>query len=99
MLKEQDRLRPEAARDGREKPVLRMHEQVFPDRGGHRGHHEEWRDHKDAQDTLALHRLIENPPQPQAALAVVQKESPAFAWFAIGAAVAGAAFALAAWVF
>jgi len=47
----------------------------------------------------ALHRLIEAPPQPQAALAVVQKESPAFAWFAIGAAVAGAAFALAAWVF
>ncbi|WP_374657326.1 2-polyprenylphenol 6-hydroxylase [Phenylobacterium sp.] len=47
----------------------------------------------------ALHRLIENPPQAQAAVAVVQKEGSGLAWFAIGAAAAGAAFALAAWVF
>lgn len=48
----------------------------------------------------ALHRLIENPPQPAAAVAVVEESGASrMTWFAIGAAVAGAAFALAAWVF
>jgi len=47
----------------------------------------------------ALHRLIENPPQPVAAAATVEEPASRMAWFAIGAAVAGAAFFLAAWLF
>ena len=47
----------------------------------------------------ALHRLIENPPQAAAAVAVVEERPSRMAWFAIGAAVAGAAFALGVWVF
>lgn len=46
----------------------------------------------------ALHRLIENPPQ-ATAIAVAPEPDSKLAWFAIGAAVAGAAFFLAAWLF
>ncbi|MBP7700956.1 MAG: 2-polyprenylphenol 6-hydroxylase [Phenylobacterium sp.] len=47
----------------------------------------------------ALHRLIETPPQASAAVAVIEERPSRMAWFAIGAAVAGAAFALGVWVF
>ncbi len=45
-----------------------------------------------------LARLIENPPQAAVTKMADDKGSP-FAWFAIGAAVSGLAFLLAAWVF
>jgi ubiquinone biosynthesis protein len=44
-------------------------------------------------------RLIENPPQATAIAVAPEPESSRLAWFAIGAAVAGAAFFLAAWFF
>ena len=47
----------------------------------------------------ALHRLIEAPPQAATAVAVIEARPSRMAWFAIGAAVAGAAFALGVWVF
>ena len=47
----------------------------------------------------ALHRLIENPPQASATVVSVEEPHARMAWFAIGAAVAGAAFLLAAWLF
>lgn len=47
----------------------------------------------------AIHRLIENPPQPTAAVVTVEESHSRMAWFAIGAAAAGAAFLLAAWLF
>ena len=46
----------------------------------------------------ALHRLIENPPQAAAAVAVVEERPSRMAWFAIGAAAAGAAFFLGVWL-
>ena len=45
-----------------------------------------------------LARLVESPSQPAVALVAQDKGSP-FAWFAIGAAVSGLTFLLAAWVF
>ena len=47
-------------------------------------------------DRAGLHAI---PLYHEVAVAVVQKEGSGLAWFAIGAAAAGAAFALAAWVF
>ncbi|MBS0489527.1 MULTISPECIES: 2-polyprenylphenol 6-hydroxylase [unclassified Phenylobacterium] len=46
----------------------------------------------------ALHRLIENPPPAAAAVAVVEERPSRMAWFAIGAAAAGAAFMLGVWL-
>ena len=45
-----------------------------------------------------LHRLIENPPPAAAAVAVVEERPSRMAWFAIGAAAAGAAFMLGVWL-
>lgn len=47
----------------------------------------------------ALHRLIENPPQASLTVTAVEDRPSRMAWFAIGAAVAGAAFLLGVWVF
>ncbi|HEY9234680.1 MAG TPA: AarF/UbiB family protein, partial [Phenylobacterium sp.] len=47
----------------------------------------------------AIARLIENPPQPTAVAVTHEPEPARLTWFAIGAAVAGAAFFLAAWLF
>ena len=53
-----------------------------------------------AVDSDDLARLIENPPQPTAAVVVEAGERPSpLLWFAVGALASGAAFLMAAWVF
>ncbi len=49
-----------------EKPVIRVHEHVLPDQRRNRRHHEERRDHQDAHDALAPHRLVEQQRQRRA---------------------------------
>ena len=46
-----------------------------------------------------LVRLLENPPQPTAVAMVTEEKGSPFAWFAVGAAVSGLTFLLAAWLF
>jgi ubiquinone biosynthesis protein len=52
-----------------------------------------------AQALRNLARLIETPPAPAAVVVEAEARPHALAWFAAGAAAAGAAFLLAAWVF
>jgi hypothetical protein len=48
-----------APRNGGEEAVLRVHEEVFPNRGRDGRHHEEGRDDEDAQHPLPLYRLVD----------------------------------------
>ena len=59
VFQKQDRLDPHALRQRGEHAVLRMHEQVFPDRGGDGRHDEEGRDHQNAQRALTPDRLVD----------------------------------------
>ena len=50
----------------RQQAVHGVHEHVLPDQSGHGGHYEKWRNHKDADNALSPHRLVQEDGQENA---------------------------------
>ena len=58
-LSHSNRLSPEEFPKMGEQAVHRVHEHVLPDQRRHGGHHEERRDHQNADNALPPHRLVQ----------------------------------------